>query len=305
MQYVVGIDAGGSKTMCLLADESGQVLAESRADGANLSTSGAERVEASLRRAVSDAIGGRPIAAAVVCIGMAGADRASDAEVIRTMMGRISPGSRVIVANDALVALAAGSDDAHGIVIISGTGSIVYGRDRRNRTARAGGWGYILGDEGSGYWIGRHALTAVMRAADGRGPQTALTPAIFEHFGVDTPHALDHAIYHGESTLARIAALGALVERAREQGDRVAADILERAADELVLAAQAVMNGLEMAGERFSFVLAGGMIRAVPSLAGALEQRLPRLAARADVRRLEAPPAAGAVRLALAALRES
>src|SRR5213078_4483038 len=100
-------------------------------------------------------------------------------------MRRIGHRSRVLVVNDALIALAAGAGDDPGIVIISGTGSIVYGRNERVEAARAGGWGHMIGDEGSGYWIGREALAAVMRAGDGRGPETGLTAAMLAHFQVD------------------------------------------------------------------------------------------------------------------------
>ena len=99
-------------------------------------------------------------------------------------MKRIGYKARVLVVNDALVALEAGAPGEPGVVIISGTGSIAYGRNAAGEAARSGGWGYVLGDEGSGYWIGRAALRAVLREADERGPKTALTPLLLEHFGV-------------------------------------------------------------------------------------------------------------------------
>jgi N-acetylglucosamine kinase-like BadF-type ATPase len=211
----------------------------------------------------------------------------------------------VLVVNDALVALVAGVGAAPGVVIVAGTGSIVYGRNARGAGARAGGWGYVLGDEGSGHWIGRLALAAVVREVDGRGPRTRLTEDVLAHFGVPDAAGLIQVVYNREVPRANVATLGPIVERAREAGDAVAADILERAADELTLAAQSVVVRLEMRGESCPFILSGGMFKVVPWLVGALQQRLVEIAPQAEVRRLDVEPATGAVRLALDAARGS
>jgi N-acetylglucosamine kinase-like BadF-type ATPase len=302
MNYVLGIDAGGSKTVCLLADESGRVLSEARGAGANLSTAGELAVEKTLHEVMEEAIGDRDIVPAAIGLGVAGADRPSDGQVLRAIMRRIGYKARTVVANDALVALVAGAGDAPGIVMIAGTGSIVYGRNAANRAARAGGWGHVLADEGSGYWIGRHALAAVMREADGRGPATLLTPAVLEHFHVDRPSDLVHLVYARDASLAGIAAVAPLVDRARDSGDEVAAIILGRAADELSLAAGSVVRRLGMEGEAFPFLLSGGIFGGLPWLTAEAMRRLRQMAPSASVRRLDQPPAVGAVRLALAEL---
>src|SRR5204863_821295 len=144
---------------------------------------------------------------------IAGVDRDDEAQVVRAMMRRIGYKSRILVVNDALIALVAGAGDNPGIVVIAGTGSIVYGRSAAGEAARAGGWGHMIGDEGSGYWIGREALAAVMRAADGRGPSTALTAEILRHFGVADVSHLPRIVYDREAPRMSVAALGPLVER--------------------------------------------------------------------------------------------
>jgi N-acetylglucosamine kinase-like BadF-type ATPase len=303
MDHVLGIDAGGTKTMCLLADETGRIVSEARSGGANLGTAGELAVEKVLHQVMEEAIGDRDIVPAAVCLGMAGVDRPTEGRTVRAIMRRIGAKARVVVVNDALVALVAGAGDSPGVVVISGTGSIIYGRNRENRAARAGGWGYVLGDEGSGYWIGQHALAAVMRASDGRGPQTLLTQKLLGHLGVERARDLVQMVYYREMPLPAIAALGALVEEARQAGDPVATEILERAAQELVLAAKSVVDRLDMSRECFPFVLAGGMFHAIPWLASEAQRRLTGLAPGAVVRRLEVAPAVGAVRLALAELR--
>ena len=134
---------------------------------------------------------GTGVIPSAICLGIAGVDRASDEAVVRSIMSRIGYKARILVVNDALIALQAGVGDAPGIVIVSGTGSIAYGRNDQGEASRAGGWGYVLGDEGSGYWIGRLALRAVVRHADGRGRVTSLTPRLLAHFGVDARDRAD------------------------------------------------------------------------------------------------------------------
>ncbi len=218
-------------------------------------------------------------------------------------MRRIGYKSRVLVVNDALIGLVAGARDEPGIAINAGTGSIVYGRNADFDAARAGGWGHMIGDEGSGYWIGREALSAVMRAADGRGPGTGLTAEMLAHFDVGDVPRLPRLVYDREQPRAAVAAVGPIVQRLREQGDAVATRILERAADELVLAAQSVAENLSMRGDEFTFCLAGGVFRVVPWLADELPRRLVEVAPRSQVRVLDEEPATGAVWLALAEAR--
>ncbi len=301
--HVLGIDAGGTKTVCLLADEHGSILSEGRGGGANLHTSGELEVEKVLHEVMEAAIGDRDIMPAAVCLGIAGVDREDEARTVRAIMRRIGHKSRIVVVNDALVALVAGAGNAPGIVIIAGTGSIVYGRNARFEAARAGGWGHIIGDEGSGYWIGREALAAIMREVDGRGPDTRLTDAVLAHFGIADTSRLPRIVYDRELPRMSVAALGPIVAQARELGDVVAAGILERAADELLLAARSVTTRLEMRGDEFDFVLAGGVFRVVPWLANEVTRRLVEVAPRSQARLLEQEPAIGAVCLALAEAR--
>jgi N-acetylglucosamine kinase-like BadF-type ATPase len=298
--YVMGIDAGGTKTVCLLADEHGQVVGEARGGGANLHAAGELEMEKVLHAVMEAAIGDRPIVPAAICLGVAGVDREDEMRTVRAIMRRIGYKSRVLVVNDALIALVAGAGDAPAIVIIAGTGSIVYGRNAAGEAARAGGWGHMIGDEGSGYWIGREALAAVMRAGDGRGPETQLTAEILRHFEVTDVSRLPRIVYDRVQPRIAVAALGPLVQNVSEQGDAVATRILERAAEEIVLAARSVTLRLEMRGDAFTFYLAGGMFRVVPWLAQELPRRLPEVAPRAEVELLDKEPAAGAVWLARA-----
>jgi N-acetylglucosamine kinase-like BadF-type ATPase len=302
-RHVLGIDAGGTKTVCFFAREDGTVVGEARAGGANLQAEGELAVEKVLHTVMDDAIGGRPIEVAAICLGMAGVDREADGMVIRAIMRRIGAKARTIVVNDALVALVAAVDEAPGVVVICGTGSIAFGRSARGVAARSGGWGYLLGDEGSGYWMGRRALQAVARAADGRGPATALTPKVLAHFRVARPSGLIPEVYDRPLRHHALAQVARAVQQARDEGDFVATQILEQAAHELLSAARSVTEQLQMRDESFQFVLAGGVFGGVPWLTQELTRRLPEVAPRATVRRLEVEPAMGAVRLAVAEAR--
>jgi len=298
--HVLGVDAGATKTVCLLADRRGRVVAEARGPGANLAVDEELGVEKVLHGVMEEASRGLHEPPAAVCLGMAGVDRPEDGRMARTIMRRLGYRSRVLVVNDALLALVAGVDRGPGIVVIAGTGAIAYGRNTQNLAARAGGWGHLLDDEGSGYWIGVRALQAVMREADGRGPATDLTPRILAHFGVASASDLVHVVYYRDLSRQEIAALSMLVQQSQDAGDATACEILETGAGELARAARSVSARLGLDNEAFSYVLAGGVFRVVPSLARRLAERLIAAAPRSSVIPLEVEPAVGAVRLALA-----
>jgi N-acetylglucosamine kinase-like BadF-type ATPase len=299
--WVLGVDAGGTRTVCLLADRRGEILSERRGPGANLQSCEQGRSRRFFVRLYGKPSKALPVAPAAICVGMAGVDREDDAEVVLKILSVLGFGAVALVVNDALIALEAGAGSEPGIVIITGTGSIAYGRDRNGRAARAGGWGYVLGDEGSGYWMGRLALRAVVRESDGRGRATLLTPFILSRFGVAKPEALIHEVYYRSMRPPAIAALAGLVQQACEEGDQVARAILEGAVDALLASAGAVAYRLGIQGD-FPLVLSGGILRAVPLLASELQRQLPRVAPRSVPLLLQAEPAVGAVRLALRAL---
>jgi N-acetylglucosamine kinase-like BadF-type ATPase len=301
--HVLGIDAGGTKTVCQLADEHGEVLAEARRGGANLQASGELEVEKVLHDVMEEALGDSEIRPAAICLGIAGVDRPDDARVMEQIMRRIGYKARVLIVNDALVALEAGAPGKPGVVLVAGTGSIAYGRNAQNQSARAGGWGYVLGDEGSGYWIGRAALRAVLREADRRGPQTQLTGLLLHYYGVTRAQELIAQVYQGALRPAAIASLAQCVQGAFNNGDEVAIGILRNAANQLESSAVSVARRLELIGRDFPIVLSGGIFRAVPWLEEELRRRLPLASPRAQPRLLTDEPAGGAVRLALADVR--
>jgi N-acetylglucosamine kinase len=295
MRYVVGIDAGGTKTIGLLADETGKVLAEARGSGANLQTGGELEVEKVFDDVLETLGRDHPISA--VCLGIAGVDRPQDEQVIKGILRRLGHRQTARVVNDAAIALAAGAPDRTGVVVLAGTGSIAYGADRTGRTARAGGCGFLLADEGSGYWLGHQSLRAVVRAADGRGPATALTALLFEELEVASVPELVPRVYERGLPKHRNAALAPLVQRALDHGDAVARDLIAQGARELALIAVSVARQLTLGPEPYPVVLAGGVFKGCPALLEPLVAALDLPLARPV--RLQVEPARGAVNLAL------
>jgi len=299
VRHVVGIDAGGTKTVGLLADEEGTVVAEARAGGANLQTHGELQVEKVFDE-ILEALGAGHSADAV-CVGIAGVDRPRDETVIRSVLRRLGHRDRARVVNDAVIALVAGAPARHGIVVLAGTGSIVHGQDPGGRTARAGGYGYLLADEGSAYWLGHQALRAAVRAADGRGPETLLGALVLDALGAASVPDLVPRVYERSVARFEVAALAALVQEAADRGDVLGAGLLDEAASELALGVQAVARRLSFRDDVFPVVLAGGAFKACPGLIGRLEGRVDLPGA--PPAQLEGEPARGAVALARELLR--
>ena len=298
MRYVLGIDAGGTKTVGMLADESGHVVGEARTDAANLYTQGELAVEKAFD-ALVETFGAdrRPSA---VCIGIAGVDRPHDQGVVLEILRRLGFRERVRAVNDAVIALYAGAPERFGIVVLAGTGSIAYGASRTGETARSGGYGSLLADEGSGYWLGHQALRASVRALDGRGPETRLQRLTFAALAAESMADVVRRVYEEALPKHRIAALAPLVEEARVAGDAVAAEIVRQGGAELALAASSVARQLSLGAEPYPVVLAGGAFKACPSLAEAVAGACEPAARPAP---LTAEPAAGAIALALDLLR--
>jgi N-acetylglucosamine kinase-like BadF-type ATPase len=301
--HVVGIDAGGSKTVCQLGDADGNVLRESRGPGANLQSAGELEVEKVLHDVLSEVLTDVAHAPAAMCLGMAGVDRPADGQTVQGILRRLCRGTRTLVVNDALVALEAGAPGQPGVVLIAGTGSIAYGRDDSGRAARAGGWGHVLGDEGSGFWLGRQAIRAVLRAFDHRGPATSMAAPIMAHFGVARAQDLVRPIYDEGMRPRAIAAIAPIVGEAADHGDAVATRIIDVGVGELAGSAISVAKRLDLTSGSFALPLAGGIFRSVPRVRSLV---LARLNAELPVARpslLSVEPASGAVRLASALLR--
>jgi N-acetylglucosamine kinase-like BadF-type ATPase len=184
-----------------------------------------------------------------ICIGTAGADRADEKSIIKEIIRVTGFFGRIIVTNDAEIALYGGTHGEEGIIIISGTGSICYGRNSSGDICRAGGWGHIIGDEGSGYDIGAKALRAIVRSYDGRAENTIMTSMILEHLKIEKPEGLINYVYRSGIGKQEIAGLAYLVDKAYNLGDAAAGEILKGASYELYLCCRSVVERLGFRGK--------------------------------------------------------
>ena len=261
MKLFLGVDGGQSGTMALVGDETGLVLGEGEAGPCNHAAAGEGRakLERAVRGSVEAACADAGLNAAAVrfeaaCFGMSGGP-----DDKREIVAGILKAGHLEVTTDAAIALTGATGGGPGIIVIAGTGSIALGRDAEGRQARAGGWGYIFGDEGGAFSIGRQALRAALRMEEGWGPDTSLRAMLLEATGAATINEVLHLFYTPDWPRSRVAKLAAEVNRAAQNSDAVAQKILTQAAQELALLVAAVREQLFQTGELVEVSYIGGV----------------------------------------------
>ncbi len=297
---LIGVDGGGSRVRARLADARGETLGTGEASSANPHARGIaaaqKEILLAIQRAFDDAHIPKQIASAA-CLGIGGIDR--DAERAEwSIWARSAIAVKVNVVNDGEIVLAAGSKENWGIALISGTGSIAWGKSRAGAMERAGGWGHLLGDEGSAYDLSRKALRAAARAADGRGPATKLLDAILNEWRLREPSELIPRVYRSEIMPADIALLAPAVIRIAQQGDSVARQLIERAAKALAQTVIAVALKLRFAEKEIPLALTGGLLLQADSVRALLIEQLSQSGFHFAPVTLVDEPVAGAVRVA-------
>lgn len=258
---LIGIDGGATKTKGLITTAEGKEIATATGGSTNQYNISLKEVRNNLQSIIENLL--RQARSSVdtvrgICLGLAGVDKPGDAKRIHKLAREILPQADINVVNDSVVALYGGCLKPYGIIVISGTGSIAYGRNRLGEEFRAGGWGHILGDEGSGYAIGLQALRVVCRAADGRVRSTLLSELILKALSLKSAVELIDWTKKIGGDKAQISSLSPIVERAALSGDTIALHILKSEAAELVLAVQAVKRTLFKRRETGIEVVVGG-----------------------------------------------
>jgi glucosamine kinase len=286
--YYLGIDGGGSKTTCVVGDGR-SLLATVTGGASNLTRVGETGARETLHRLMREACAAAGITLLQVqraCMGVAGAGREDAAGAVRKIVAEIFSGEIEIV-GDMEIAMAAAFGAGPGVIVIAGTGSIAYGRDAQRRTARAGGWGFAISDEGSAHWIGRTAVGALLRAADQEGDDRT-QPDRAEPDGVEHDQAWPASRLYRElkaawrleslPQLARaanakpdFAALFPAVLAAAESGDAVARQVITQASGELAQLAEIVVRRLFLKPESSAvsavpMAMAGGVFRHAPMI---------------------------------------
>lgn len=278
-EVILGLDGGTTSTVCICMPifpfsdpfpDPLPVLARAVAGCSNHNSVGETAARETLEQVMADALlksGSNRSAVRAVCLSVSGVNHSTDELRILNWLREIFPTHvKLYVQNDAVAALASGTmGKLHGCVLIAGTGTIAFGFTEDGRQARAAGAGPVLGDWGSGYGIAAQALTAIVRAYDGRGPVTILSSTILQTLGLSSPDELIGWTY-ADPSWARIAALVPVVVSCAEAGDRVAHEILQDSVEELALSVKAVVQRLGLCGEdgkaSFPLVMVGGVLEA-------------------------------------------
>lgn len=304
MKYYIGVDGGGSKTAALVIDDEGRQLGRGQAGASNHLRVGIDTATRNIERAVNIALVEAGIAIRNVdyaYCGIAGSDHPAHRQRVIDSLRIFFPRDNFIVDNDARIALTGAVGFNSGIVIISGTGSVAFGRNEMGQEARAGGWGPTLGDEGSGYAIGREGLSAIVRAHDGRGRPTKMTEILCYDYDMCTPEDLPRFVYASTTHADDIARYGKLVIEAARTGDEVASEILERGGRELGECVLAVARRLKLTASDFPVAYVGGAFHAGDLLLGPMRAALASQAPGAELIEPKTTPVEGAAMMAVRA----
>jgi N-acetylglucosamine kinase-like BadF-type ATPase len=312
--YVLGIDGGGTKTKGVIADHSGKVVAQHTVGASNPNSMHQSDVEKELVDLLSELkrqAGSAYFQLSVVYAGMSGVDRQDDQQLMKEMLQKSLPDGlgqncKIIVDNDAINALYSGTLGKPGIVNISGTGSITYGVNQNGERARVGGWGYLIGDPGSGYAIGRAALQSAYDSYDGCGEITSLTVRIKDHFMVNALPDVIQKIYEPGKARKAVAPLSQLVVKAADEGDKVAQDILLNAGKDMAKAIYGLLSKLfskklsdYQDSETTLLVLTGGVYQRSDLFIPTIQDELKTRGLRVEIILPQVPPVAGALVAAL------
>lgn len=308
MYYVIGIDGGGTKTEAVAMDSNGQQIDHYVGGATNPHAVGFEQGKQHLTVILDDLMDRQSLPCAAVCLGISGVDQPHERQMFESFLQQYANHRQAsfcyYLTNDAEIALMTAFERPHGIVAISGTGSIIYGITPDNRKYRVGGWGHLLGDEGSGYQIGLQTLQAVMKSYDGVYPQTLLTDLVVRKCALATINDLKSYIYRPVITKQEIAQFASLCIEAAEQNDTVAARIIAGAATELASLTLTLRNK-NTSFEHASIALIGSVFHHSMLYTTTYTQCILSSVSKADFRLTRNTPAFGAARFAIQLMHQS
>ena len=258
MALYLGIDAGGTKTDCAVSNGA-ELLGQASGESCKLARVGRARAHDNLHAVVQQACGGARVLTREiqhVCIGMSGASLPEAVIWAQDTIRELTPEATIYVAGDHVIAHRAAFGTSHGVLVVSGTGSIAFGRNQKGETARAGGWGPAISDEGSAFWVGREAVAAALREYD-TGIADGLLATIAQFWKI----APEEVVRVANASEPRFAELAGTVVAAAEKGDVLAREITERAGQSLARIAAAVVGRLWPEGGVVPVALTGGVLQ--------------------------------------------
>jgi N-acetylglucosamine kinase-like BadF-type ATPase len=295
MALYLGIDAGGTKTDCAVSNGA-ELLGQASGASCKLARVGPEKARENLHaviRQACEAANATVIEIQSICIGMAGASLTETVRWAQETICEVAPAATVCVAGDHVIAHRAAFGISPGVLVISGTGSIAFGRNQNGETARAGGWGPNVSDEGSAYWLGREAVAAALRAFDS-GNSNGLLPVIARAWSL----APEEVVRGANTTEPRFAELACTIASAAEEGEPVARDVTDRAGKALAAIGGAVIDRLWPAGRVVPVALAGGVLNGSALVRQSFKEAMRAHHPGATVSSVEVRPVLGALEVA-------
>ncbi|MBT2218144.1 hypothetical protein KK120_20275 [Virgibacillus dakarensis] len=299
MTYIIGIDGGGTKTTAVLGDHEGTIYAYANAGTSNPNTISDEILNSTfgfLFRELKKQSLEEFQKVTTVFAGIAGTSSKANADKLSFIIKRYSPNKAFVTVDmDAINALYSGTYGRPGIVQISGTGSISYGVNRHKKQDRVGGWGYLLGDEGSGYYIGQQGIIAALKAYDGRGEKTILLEMVYDYFKVKNGEELVSKVYSAEIPKNEISAVSKLVFQAYNNKDSVAKGIIILASRELSFGILTLYKKLFNENEKIKIVLCGGIFTDSGTIPPLIKSELSLQTKNVEVVLPKIPPVGGSI----------
>lgn len=275
MKYIMGVDGGGTHSRLLVTDLNGNEIYQGIGKSTNIESNALETVKKNFmdlfqefhirtKSSKEDCLS--------ICIGTAGVDTPESLDLISDLIGNLGYHCFIEVMNDSEIALAAETKGKPGIIIISGTGSIGFGVNECGEKWRVGGFGYLVGDEGSGYWVARKGIGAALQDFDHSGPKTKLTDMLKEELNLERLDKILDFIY--STNKSEIARLATVVIQGYEQGDIVSNEIIQKAAYYLSRMVITLVKELQMTEQSYPVIYGGGFLTNSPGLCSAINERI-------------------------------
>lgn len=309
MNYILGVDGGGTKTVIRIANINGTTISEYITGAGNHKKVAIELAQKNISEGILSAIkqtgiNKENIIFSSSCFGLSGLDSSRDEQVYKKMImnsgiSKYLDLGKTLICNDSRIGLAAGSDSKNGIMIICGTGSNCFGINEEGLEAKANGWDYVLGDEGSAYNISIKALRAVTKAYDGRGRKTLLSKTILNELKLDSIYDLVDWCYNNPFSCERFAALTKTVCSSAELGDKISIKLLKDEAKEALISISVVAKKLKLTSRQFDIVYVGSVFRCEKYFKQVLTDKLKEKFPKINFAPLKDIPVSGAIKMAI------
>jgi len=299
-EYVIGVDGGGTDTTVALADLEGNILAKEETGPSSFMKVGIEEAVANIALSIKKVLKKGDVRSTFIALAAVEENPEMKKSIKEHLFEQkeinIVFSGKLKIGSDQIAGFRSGTDERDGVVLISGTGSVAHAW-KGEKEAHASGWGWV-NDEGSAFWAGQKTFQAVFKEIDGRGEKTLITQMVFKELKTQNPGEIKKRLYLEGNIIKNISQLSILTDKASQQGDKVACDIIKKAANELALSANTVIKRVGLKGQEFPVVLIGGMFKS-SLLLEEVRRKVKKTAPRARFVRPTEDPVMGAVKLAL------